>query len=187
MAASHNFRYGWRWLFAGNRFLALPLLVLSFFLSETSWFLIKKGCMDEEISSLKMRRKCGAEAELQLLAGMVKNEAKRKRKKLSHSPLLLLNIVAQIFQQVLGLDSILFFGPLLLQSTRYTYNASFVAPLIVGVVQVGVAGFTYPSFLVGSLPFGRRPYLSTEPKECLCSHGIFHTPHRLLFNVLGAF
>ncbi|XP_019235720.1 PREDICTED: sugar transport protein 10-like [Nicotiana attenuata] len=30
--------------------------------------------------------------------------------------------------------------------TRYTYNASFVAPLIVGVVRVGVVGLTYPSY-----------------------------------------
>nr|XP_033508152.1 sugar transport protein 8-like [Nicotiana tomentosiformis] len=123
MAASHNFRYGWRWSFATSGFLALPLLVLSFFLSETLRFLIKKGRMEEAKASLKMLRKCGAEAELQMLAGMMENEGKRKRKKLSRSPLLLLNIVAQIFQQVLGLDSILFFGPFILQSTGYAYNA----------------------------------------------------------------
>nr|XP_016510882.1 PREDICTED: sugar transport protein 13-like [Nicotiana tabacum] len=343
MAASHNFRYGWRRSFASNGFLVLPLLVLSFFVSETSWFLIMKGRMHEEIATLKMMRKCGAEAELQLLVGLMENDSKRKRKKLSHSPLLLLNIVAQIFQQVLGLYSILFFGPLLLQSARYTYNASFAAPLIAGVIRAGVAGLIYPSyifldrrktlvsaclvmilahvsllglfrliedhifqlsqksacvgmefsipliggysmflgpsewteesyveeiralgacweaikyllmslimnpavsplfcalkawifmpfccsetgiesswflikkgsmdeeiytlkmmrkceaeedlqllagFLAGSLPFGKRPYLSTEPEECLCWHGIFHTPHRLLFNILGAF
>nr|XP_016512921.1 PREDICTED: sugar transport protein 14-like [Nicotiana tabacum] len=108
--------------------------------------------MEEAKASLKMSRKCGAEAELQMLAGMMENEGKRKRKKLSHSPLLLINVVAQVFEQVLGLDSILFFGPLLLQSARYTYNASFVAPLIAGVVRAGVAGLTYPSYSF----FGRR-------------------------------
>ncbi|XP_075083404.1 sugar transport protein MST4-like [Nicotiana tabacum] len=152
MAASHNFHYGWRWSFATSGFLALPLLVLSFFLSETPRFLIKKGRMEEAKASLKMLRKCGAEAELQMLAGVMENEGKRKRKKLSRSPLLLLNIVAQIFQQVLGLDSILFFGPFILQSAGYAYNASFVAPLIAGVIRAGVAGLTYPSYSY----FGRR-------------------------------
>ncbi|XP_016512920.1 putative inositol transporter 2 [Nicotiana tabacum] len=146
MAESHNFCYGWRWSFASRAFFALPLLVLSFVLSETPRFLIKKGNMEEAKASLKMWSKCGAEAELQMFAGMMENEGKRKRKKLSHSPLLLLNILAQIFQQVLGLDSILFFGPLLLQSARYTYNASFVVPLSAEIVRAGVAGLTYLSY-----------------------------------------
>ncbi|XP_019263072.1 PREDICTED: sugar transport protein 13-like [Nicotiana attenuata] len=135
MAASHNFRYGWRWSFASSGFLVASLLVLSFFLSETPRFLIKKGRMEEAKASLKMLRKCRAEAELWMLAGIMENEGKRKRKKLSHSLILLLNIVAKILQQVLGLHSILFFGPLLLQSARYTYNSSFVDPLIAGVVR----------------------------------------------------
>ncbi|XP_016509001.1 sugar transport protein 7-like [Nicotiana tabacum] len=135
MAASHNFCYGWRWSIASSEFLDLPLLILSFFLSETPRFLIKKGRIEDEKASLKMYRKCGAEAQLEMLAGVMENEGKRKRKKLSHSPILLLNIVAQNFQQVLGLDSILFFGPLLQQSARYTYSASFGAPLFVGVVR----------------------------------------------------
>ncbi|XP_075088573.1 sugar transport protein MST4-like [Nicotiana tabacum] len=152
MAASHNFRYGWRWSFAGSGFLALPLLVLSFFLSETPRFLIKKGSMEEAKASLKTLRKFGAEAELQMLADLIENEGKGTRKKLSRSPFLLLNIAAQIFQQVSGLDSILFFGPFILRSARYAYNASFVSPLIAGVIRAGVVGLTYPSYSY----FGRR-------------------------------
>nr|XP_009795023.1 PREDICTED: sugar transport protein 4-like [Nicotiana sylvestris] len=117
-----------------------------YFFSETPRFLIKKGHIEEAKASLKMLRKCVAEAKLQMLAGMRKNEGKRKRKKLSYSPLLLVNIEAQIFQQLLGLNSILFIGPLLLQSAGYTYNASFVASLIAGVVRAGVIGLTYLSY-----------------------------------------
>ncbi|XP_016473112.1 sugar transport protein 2-like [Nicotiana tabacum] len=166
MAECHNFRYGWRWSFASSGFLALPLLVLSFFLSETPRFLIKKWCMEEAKESLKMLNKCGAEVELQMLAGMMGNKGKKKRKKLSHSPLLLLNIVAQIFQQVLGLESLLFFGPLLLQSARYTYNASFVAPLITEAVRAGVAGLTYPSYRF----FGRRMNLVSACIGMILAH-----------------
>ncbi|OIT39471.1 sugar transport protein 9 [Nicotiana attenuata] len=149
MASSHNFRYGWRWSFASSGFLALPLLVLSFFLSETPRFLIKKGSMEEAKASLKTLRKSGVEAELQMLSDMVENEGKGT---LSRSPLLLVNIAAQIFQQLSGLDSILFFGPFILQSAGFAYNASFVAPLIAGVIRAGVAGFTYPGYSY----FGRR-------------------------------
>nr|XP_016502958.1 PREDICTED: sugar transport protein 2-like [Nicotiana tabacum] len=166
MAECQNFRDGWRWSFASSGFLALPLLVLSFFLSETPRFLIKKWCMEEAKESLKMLMKCGAEVELQILAGMMENEGKRKRKKLSHSPLLLLNIVTQIFQQVLGLESLLFFGPLLLQSARYTYNASFVSPLIAEVVRAGVAGLTYPSYRF----FGRRMNLVSACIGMILAH-----------------
>nr|XP_016458233.1 PREDICTED: sugar transport protein 2-like [Nicotiana tabacum] len=134
MTESHNFRYGWSDPLQGVGFWLCHFLYCVSFYNETPRFLIKKGRMEKAKASLKMLRKCGAEAKLHMLAGMMKNEGKRKRKKLSYSPILLLNIVAQIFQQVLGLDSILFFGPLLLQSAGYTYNASFIAPLITRVV-----------------------------------------------------
>nr|XP_009629513.1 sugar transport protein 13-like [Nicotiana tomentosiformis] len=122
--------------------------------------------MEEAKASLKMSRKCGEEAELQMLAGMMEIEGKRKRKKLSHSPLLLINVVAQVFQQVLGLDSILFFGPLHLQLARYIYNASFGAPLITEVVQVGVVGLTYPSYSF----FGRQRTLVSPCLGIIFAH-----------------
>ncbi|XP_070021167.1 sugar transport protein MST4-like [Nicotiana sylvestris] len=146
MAESHNFCYGWNGPLQVVGFWLCHFLYCVYFFSETPRFLIKKGHIEEAKASLKMLRKCVAEAKLQMLAGMRKNEGKRKRKKLSYSPLLLVNIEAQIFQQLLGLNSILFIGPLLLQSAGYTYNASFVASLIAGVVRAGVIGLTYLSY-----------------------------------------
>ncbi|XP_027772126.1 sugar transport protein MST4-like [Solanum pennellii] len=152
LSASRNLKSGWRWSFGYCILLVIPLIPLSLFLTETPRFLIEKGRMDEAKVALGRIRRSAVEAELQDLAASIEREEKRQWKRLSNSPLLMVNILAQLIQKFIGLDSVIFFGPMFLRSIGYSYHASFLAPFIASVIRTGVAGFTYPTYTY----FGRR-------------------------------
>ncbi|XP_049388773.1 sugar transport protein 8-like [Solanum stenotomum] len=152
LSTSYNFRSGWRWSFGCCGLFAIPLIPLSLFLTETPRFLIEKGRMDEARVALRRIRRSAVEAEFQDLAASIEREDKRQWRRLSHSPLLMVNIAAQLIQKFIGLDSILFFGPLVLQSIGYSYQASFIAPFIATVIRAGVTGLTDLTYTY----FGRR-------------------------------
>ncbi|XP_060200654.1 sugar transport protein 9-like [Lycium barbarum] len=174
LAASRNFVNGWRWSLVGCGIFASPLLLLSVLLNETPQFLIKQGRVEEAKVTLRRIRKSGAEVELQQLARRIENEDKKLWKKLLHSPVLVINVAAQIFQQVLGLDSILFFGPMFFEWIGYTYHAAFIASFIVGAIRTAMAGLTLLSYTL----FRRRRTLLFACAGMLISMGtlfvIFH-------------
>lgn len=146
VAASCYPLYGWRCSFACCGFLSIHIIPLSNFLNETPRFLTKKGRMDEAKVILGRIHRNGVKAELLDLVGLIGREGKGKWKRLSHSSLLVVNIVSQFLQRVIGLDSIVLCGPMFLQSIGYSYHASFLAPLIANVVRTGVAAVTYSSY-----------------------------------------
>uniref|UniRef100_M1CUA5 Sugar transporter n=1 Tax=Solanum tuberosum TaxID=4113 RepID=M1CUA5_SOLTU len=152
LSTSHNLRSGWRWSYGCCSLFAIPLIPLSLFLTETPRFLIEKGRMDEAKVALGRIRRSAVEAEFPDLAASIEREDKRQWKRLCHSPLLMVNLGAQLIQKFIGLDSVVFFGPMFLQSIGYSYHTSFLAPFIASVIRSGVSGFTYPTYTY----FGRR-------------------------------
>ncbi|KAG5576100.1 hypothetical protein H5410_056234 [Solanum commersonii] len=60
--------------------------------------------------------------------------------KLLHSPVLVIIVAAQIFQRLVGLDSIMCFGPLFLPFIEFRYHASFLASFLGGAIRAGVVG-----------------------------------------------
>lgn len=148
LAASGNYIGGWRWSLFSYGIFSFPIFILSVLLPETPQFLIRQGRVEEAKVVLRRIRRSGAEVELQQLAHVIENEDREPWQKLLHSPVLVINVVAQIFQQLLGLDSIMFFGPLFLQSIGYKYHASFLG----GAIRAGVAGVAVLSYNF----FGRR-------------------------------
>ncbi|KAK4362950.1 hypothetical protein RND71_018191 [Anisodus tanguticus] len=121
--------------------------------------------MDKAKGILWRIHKNGVVAELWDLADSIERECKVKWKRLSCSSLLVLNIVFQILQRFVGLDSILFLGPMLLQSIGYFYHASFLALLIASVVCTGVVAYTF---------FGRRRTLIFTCVGMFLAHAVFH-------------
>ncbi|WMV26706.1 hypothetical protein MTR67_020091 [Solanum verrucosum] len=152
LAASGNYIDGWRWSLFAYGIFSFPVFLLSVLLPETPQFLIKQGRVEEAKVVLKRIRRSGAEAELQQLAHVIENEDRKPWQKLLHSPVLVINVAAQIFQRLLGLDSIMFFGPLFLQSIGYKYHAAFLASFLGGAIRAGVAGLAVLSYRF----FGRR-------------------------------
>ncbi|KAG5612271.1 hypothetical protein H5410_023552 [Solanum commersonii] len=152
LAASGNYIDGWRWSLFAYGIFSFPVFLLSVLLLETPQFLIKQGRVEEAKVVLKRIRRSGAEAELQQLAHVIENEDREPWQKLLHSPVLVINVAAQIFQRLLGLDSIMFFGPLFLQSIGYKYHAAFLASFLGGAIRAGVAGLAVLSYRF----FGRR-------------------------------
>ncbi|KAG5612306.1 hypothetical protein H5410_023587 [Solanum commersonii] len=72
--------------------------------------------------------------------------------KLLHLPVLVVNVAIQIFQRLLDLDSIIFFGPLFLWFIGFKYHVAFLASLLGGAIQVGVVELAVLSYRF----FGRR-------------------------------
>ncbi|KAH0713624.1 hypothetical protein KY289_009583 [Solanum tuberosum] len=58
--------------------------------------------------------------------------------KLLHSPVLVIIVAAQIFQWLVGLDSIMCFGPLFLPFIGFRYHAAFLASFLGGAIRAGV-------------------------------------------------
>uniref|UniRef100_K4BS78 Major facilitator superfamily (MFS) profile domain-containing protein n=1 Tax=Solanum lycopersicum TaxID=4081 RepID=K4BS78_SOLLC len=163
LAASGNYIGGWRWSLFSYGIFSFPIFILSVLLPETPQFLIRQGRVEEAKVVLRRIRRSGAEVELQQLAHVIENEDREPWQKLLHSPVLVINVVAQIFQQLLGLDSIMFFGPLFLQSIGYKYHASFLG----GAIRAGVAGVAVLSYNF----FGRRRTLLFACAGILVSEG----------------
>lgn len=130
----------------------VPVLLLSVLLNETPQFLIVQGRVEETKIVLRRIQKIRADMELQLLAHLIENEDREPWWKLLHSPVLVINVATQIFQRLLGLDTIIFFGSLFLQSIGYKYHAKFLTSFLAGAIRIGVAGVTYLSYRF----FGRR-------------------------------
>ncbi|KAG5630606.1 hypothetical protein H5410_002323 [Solanum commersonii] len=66
-------------------------------LNETPQFLTKQGQVEEAKVVPKRIQKFGAEEELQQLAYLIENEDREPWQKLLHSPVLVINVAAQIF------------------------------------------------------------------------------------------
>ncbi|KAH0689334.1 hypothetical protein KY289_016692 [Solanum tuberosum] len=134
--------WGWRVSLGGAAVPALVILISSLFLDDTPSSLIQRGKTEEAEQLLKkIRGVYNVNAELKDLV-----EASEASKKVQHpwkvlfrvrkyKPQLILSTLIPTFQQLTGINVVMFYAPVLFETLGFKANASLMSAVITGAVN----------------------------------------------------
>ena len=130
----------WRWMFASQAAPSLLFFLLLFLVPETPRWLIKKGRKDEakEILS-KASGTVSVGLEMSKIEKSFHNEKNTSLKQLfnkSYRPVLFIGIMVAIFQQVTGINSIIYYAPTIFKETGIDSSSSMLQTIVIGVVNI---------------------------------------------------
>ncbi|KAH9617778.1 hypothetical protein KSS87_002546 [Heliosperma pusillum] len=152
---------GWRLSLGLAVVPAMLLFIGSIVITETPTSLIERNHLDEGRQVLKKVRGVeDVEAELEEIkdacnqAKLVNNPFKELRKKQSVPPLVI-GVLMQVFQQMTGINAIMFYAPVLFQTMGFKSDGSLLSAVIIGLVNV----FSTLVSVFGVDKFGRRVLL----------------------------
>ena len=134
--------WGWRLSFGIGAIPAVLCGIGCFLLVETPSSLIERGLLDEGKTILqKVRGKPNVDNEFEELVKASKLASRVKHPfreivRRQNLPALVIAIMLQIFQQLTGINSIMFYSPVLLQTLGFGSNASLYSAVITGMVNV---------------------------------------------------
>jgi sugar porter (SP) family MFS transporter len=130
----------WRWMFASAVFPALVLLIGMIFLPESPRWLARKGFRDQALENFRrLGRGEEAEAELAEVEGALQEEQEGFGILLQPGfrVAVLVGIGLAIFQQITGINTIIYYSPAILRMSGYpSAKAAIWAAAIIGVVNV---------------------------------------------------
>ena len=147
---------GWRLMLASEAIPALLFFVLMLSAPDTPRWFVLKG---REPEALAVLRRLGSEEEAQsTLRDIAVTLVEPTRPLLSFGPLVLfVGVMLSIFQQFIGINAVLYYGPLMFKNLGYSTNASLIQTVIVGIAMFV---FTLVA-LVTVDRWGRKPLLVT--------------------------
>jgi sugar porter (SP) family MFS transporter len=151
---------GWRWMFGSEALPALFFWGLLLMVPESPRWLVKQGRYDQAKDVLtRLSNEQQAQEELDQIKATVEEE----RSFIVHSFLsgfekaLLIGVVLAIFQQITGINAVLYYAPEIFKATGTGINAAFLQTVTVGAVNVL---FTFVAILFVD-HLGRRLLLIT--------------------------
>src|ERR687898_871989 len=156
---------GWRWMFAVAIIPALVLGIGMFFLPETPRWLYENGFAERARAVLR-RTLAGDDAEVEREIEEIEKirRVEEEQEQVGYAellqpflrPALIIGVGLAIFQQITGINTVIYYAPTTLEAAGFSPGGAIVATSLgVGVVNVG---FTILSlFLIDRL--GRRPLL----------------------------
>ncbi|XP_010256218.1 PREDICTED: sugar transport protein 8-like [Nelumbo nucifera] len=133
---------GWRVSLGIAGVPASVLLLGSFFITETPTSLIQRQQLEKGKATLeKVRGVVDVDAEFDqiVIAAEKARQVKHPFRKLmsrSNRPPLVIGILLQVFQQLTGINAIMFYAPVLFQSVGFKNDASLFSSVITGLVNV---------------------------------------------------
>ena len=147
---------GWRWMLASEAIPALIFFTLMLSAPDTPRWFVLKGRKAEALAVL---RRLGGEDDAQrTLRDIEATLVEPTRPLLSFGALVLfVGVMLSIFQQFIGINAVLYYGPLMFKNLGYSTNASLVQTVIVGIAMFA---FTLVA-LVTVDRWGRKPLLVT--------------------------
>jgi sugar porter (SP) family MFS transporter len=154
---------GWRYMFAVAVVPALILGIGMFTLPESPRWLVKNGKLDKARSVLLLSRvEAGVETEMQQMEEIERIE--RQQAQVGYKellapwirPALIVGVGLAIFQQITGINTIIYYAPTILEKVGFSAGGAIAATALgVGVVNVG---FTILAVWIVDR-VGRRPLL----------------------------
>ena len=155
---------GWRWMFAVALIPAVVLLVGMFRLPESPRWLFNKGQTDRARQVLsRSRSEQEIEQEMQEMQD-IKNQESQQQQQAGLGellspyvrPMLIIGVGLAIFQQITGINTVIYYAPTILQNAGFSESGALVANAVgVGLVNVG---FTILSvYIIDRV--GRKPLL----------------------------
>ncbi|HUN33481.1 MAG TPA: sugar porter family MFS transporter [Trebonia sp.] len=149
----------WRLMFGLAVIPAAALLAGMFFQRESPHWLIRQGREDEARAVLGQLRDSGdIEAEISEVREIAQRQG-GTRELLSRNvrPLLYVGVLLAVFQQITGINTVIYYAPSLLQGAGFGNSAALLANVVNGVVNVGMT--IVAVWLLDRA--GRRPLLLT--------------------------
>jgi SP family xylose:H+ symportor-like MFS transporter len=142
---------GWRWMFASGAIPSLLFLTALFFIPESPRWLMMKG-RDKEAFTVLYR--VGGAVHATAEVDEIRKSLEQKRGKIfSYGALLVfIGIMLSVFQQVTGINVILYYAPEIFKKMGSSTNASLLQTIIVGAVNLA---FTVVAILTVD-KFGRK-------------------------------
>ncbi|MGH3899651.1 MAG: MFS transporter [Pseudonocardiaceae bacterium] len=164
----------WRWMLLIGVFPAVVLVVGMFTMPDTPRSLIRRGQTEDARAVLVGLRGNAAEAERELaeITTLERQERNTPGRALLTAPwvrrLLLLGALLAIFQQVTGINAIVYYGPTILTDFGVSKTITLLFFLLNGLVNIGTIA------LDGGGLDGSAPWLtSSRPRSrCACSRGV---------------
>jgi sugar porter (SP) family MFS transporter len=150
----------WRWMLLVMGIPACVFFILLFFVPETPRWLISAGCMDESKNVLKKIRYADAvEQEFcEIQQSLNRLEEKSSLKSLLFSTskyTLCIGIVLAILQQITGINTIMYYAPVIFDAIGFSANSALFQTILIGSINLL---FTIISmFLIDKI--GRKPLL----------------------------
>jgi sugar porter (SP) family MFS transporter len=155
---SWNVALGWRLMFASGSIPAVLFFALLFSVPESPRWLVKQGRAEEALDMLvSVGGRIHAERELREIREAVAHEGGSIWQVFQPGirVAMIIAIVLAVFQQITGINSILYYGPEIFKDAGAGTHAAFMQTVLVGVVNVG---FTFVAiFSVDKL--GRKALL----------------------------
>lgn len=129
----------WRYMFASQVIPALIFLLLLFFVPETPRWLVKKGRQAEALKILE--RTTGDQAH-QALEEIISSFSRKERSGFTmlfssrYLPVMSMGIFIAVFQQVTGINSVIYYAPLILKETGISTSGSLLQTMGIGLVNL---------------------------------------------------
>ena len=144
----------WRLMFASEAVPALLFLGLLMFVPDTPRWFVMRGRTEEALQQL--RRVNGEQAAPGILADIERTLTVRSERLFAFGvPVLLIGIVLSAFQQLVGINAVLYYAPLMFKNLGASTNSAFLQTVVVGAANVV---FTFVAIaMVDRL--GRKPLL----------------------------
>ena len=156
---------GWRWMFGVALIPALVLLIGMFMLPESPRWLFNKGQLEKARAVLsRSRSQEEVDLEFREMEEIKRAEEEQERDRVGYAELLspyvmpavIIGVGLAIFQQVTGINTVIYYAPTILQGVGFSEAGAIAATALgVGVVNVGVTILAV--FIIDRA--GRRPLL----------------------------
>jgi len=133
----------WRWMFASAVFPAIVLVIGMFFLPESPRWLARKGFREKALENFhRLGRGDEAEAELAEVESTLQEEQEGLGilLKPGFRVAVMVGVGLAIFQQITGINTIIYYSPAILQMSGYpSAKAAILASAIIGLANIIVA------------------------------------------------
>lgn len=130
----------WRYMFISQLVPSFLFLATLLFVPETPRWLVKKGLKGEALVILtKISGSVAADAEIAEIENTFKREKDSGLKILfskTYRPVLFIGVLIAVFQQVTGINSILYYAPVIFKETGLSNTSSLLQTIGIGVVNV---------------------------------------------------
>ncbi|HYE58922.1 MAG TPA: sugar porter family MFS transporter [Rhodothermales bacterium] len=149
----------WRWMFGVEAVPAVAFLFALLFVPETPRFLAKRGRTEEALVVLARTRPADeAQAELAAITSVLQDPTAQRLSDLRAPrlrPILVIGIVLAVLQQVTGINTVMYYAPLIFAQTGASVDSALLQTVAVGGVNLL---FTFVAiYLIDRI--GRRPLM----------------------------
>lgn len=126
--------HNWRWMFASQAVPSLLFMFMLLLVPETPRWLIKAGRKKE--AAIILEKTAGSVTDIEASFQQQKPVALTQLFNKTYRPVLFIGILIAVFQQVTGINAVLYYAPVIFRETGLDSSSSLLQTIGIGVVNV---------------------------------------------------